>query len=118
MDASELNARLFDVALPTLCPSKRHTYQQVEGGAIAFWVSGEMDETMRMFSPATSSDHLRLYVLPEISKRELWPGYLRALSDEYDKAEGDAWGMWGRWLLTSEPFVLAEAALRVLEGGE
>lgn len=59
------------------------------------------------FSPSTDSNHLRLYVLPEIVKRDLW--------EPFESASFHLSGGWsGSMLLNASPAVLARAALEVL----
>ena len=72
------------------------------------------------FFPSTSSDHLRLYVLPEIERRGLVYEFL----GECAGIGGDAYlaETYAEWFLLTadpaDPAVLARAALDVLRGGE
>lgn len=66
------------------------------------------------FSPATDSNHLREYVLPEVKRRDLWEHFEAELCEATpDEIDGQAALV--RYLLTAEPRVLALAALKVLE---
>lgn len=67
----------------------------------------------RDFSPATSVDALRKWVLPELERRGLWPMFHNALHRAWiDKT--DEYYM-SRAVMLSPPSTLAAAALAVLE---
>lgn len=72
----------------------------------------------KSFSPATDSNHLREYVLPEIERRELEYKYSRLVLNMRDLRGKEHPRLWeDMWhLITAKPRVLALAALRVLEG--
>lgn len=74
------------------------------------WVDASGQVQAMKFSPATSADHLRLYVLPEIIRRKCWG----AFEIEVDRGAGGN----GTRVLLEAPSVLAAAALKVLGGGE
>lgn len=75
---------------------------------------GEMED----FSPATSSDHLRMYVLPEVERRGLTHAMMYEFGKTVPGVHGFPW--WDAWfaLAKAGPTVLAAAALQALEGGE
>ena len=67
------------------------------------------------FSPSTSSDHLRLYVLPEIKRRGLAQAFMdKCIRPENCLELGDEEDTYGWWLLNASPSVLARAALDIL----
>jgi len=107
MTAAEINRGLFEFVLPNFFPGKPHSWEQA-GPLIFVWVTGEKVETIRIFSPAENSNHLRLYVLPEIVRRHRWDLF----QVEVDRSAGGN----GTRVLLEDPAVLAAAALQVLRG--
>ena len=63
------------------------------------------------FSPATDSNHLREYVLPEVERRGLKMEFAEAVSDNFDQDVDDY--VWA--FLVAPSRVLALAALKILE---
>ena len=107
----EINERLFDIVLPNIFPGQKHNYQQT-GDSIAVWVTGDCQNTIEHFSPATSVDALRKWVLPEIKAR----GLMRKFDDVAGRAaQCSHAGPEAFDILSCEPSTLAAAALAVLE---
>lgn len=115
MSDAELNERL----------AKALGWKTIRDPDYAFWeIPGQHDLVRRSeFSPATSVDDLRDYVLPEIKKRGVFDHFaMRAL--ELDTSEINRHGfcsfyfMGLRYGLTAKAATLAEAALKVLEEAE
>jgi hypothetical protein len=68
------------------------------------------------FSPATSVDALRKWVLPELDRRGLAQAFMDSCfqADDALQLEDDE-DTYGWWLLTATPSTLAAAALAVME---
>ena len=106
----EINERLFDIVLPNIFPGQKHNYQQT-GDSIAVWVTGGCQNTIEYFSPSTSVDALRKWVLPEVERRGLDVDFMVKMHDIMMPTPGPlSWAC-----ITAPPAVLAAAALAVLE---
>ena len=66
------------------------------------------------FSPATDSNHLREYVLPEVERRGLERQFERAVFDAFRMTKRHM-RAWKFFRFTAPPRVLALAALKVME---
>ena len=112
----EINERLFDIVLPNIFPGQKHNYQQT-GDSIAVWVTGDCQNTIEHFSPATSVDALRKWVLPELVRRKRWSAFIDAMNAAWTDAPDniETVGTFTRFLLLCPPATLAAAALAVLE---
>lgn len=122
MTAAELNRKLAEAL----------GYQEItEHGPYAYWVDADGRSFASHFSPATSSDDLRLYVYPELKRRNLWAVFLIKLPAQKDRMDEllSPWpdispnlfrfaAAYAFALLTEGSSVLAAAALKALEGGE
>jgi len=120
MTDRELNERLFDIALPNIFPGQDHNYQQT-GDSIKVWVHGRLNNTIVDFSPATSVDDLRKWVLPELERRGLSEQFSVAVANigmgqnELVSAESFLGPDFIFHALKESPSTLAAAALEVLE---
>ena len=108
MDAFDLNRRLAEAL-------RLVHYVNTETGTPM--VIASLEGGSAIFAPATSSDHLREYVYPEITKRELVDEFIFEV-----RIYTEGKWLWGTeassWFsLTADPAGLAYAALKVLEAG-
>jgi hypothetical protein len=115
MTVDEINRGLFEVVLPNFFPGKPHSWEEV-GQSILVWVTGEKAQTVKIFSPAEDSNHLRKWVYPEIERRGLWDELVAELALPWLNDAPDM--RWEAFMLTAYPAVLAAAALKVLEAGK
>ena len=80
------------------------------------WMGLGHSNGVEEFSPATSTDDLRAYVLPEVERRGLWDDFVLSLAHPWLQNHPDM--RWERFVLTTKPRTLAEAALKVLEADD
>lgn len=105
MEAHELNRRLAEAL----------GWETLDGGLMRRPDADVTNGIWTVLYFATSRDDLAEYVLPRIKSMGLQHHLMCALGGVYPKIHGLPW--WDAWftVLTAPPYVLAEAALRVLE---
>lgn len=122
MSDAELNRKLAEaLGWEHLSGITRKEFCDATGNPIPFpsWVDKNGEPTTMLFEPATSSDDLRKYVLPEVERRGLDEKFAILLADHMVANRPPlGWPKQYMYICTMPPAVLAAAALKVLGGGE
>lgn len=115
-DNAELNRRLAEALgwrHRSDCVSLLSTDFNGNPFPFSAWVDASGQVQAMKFFPATSTDDLRLYVLPEIERRGLWDEFVSELASPW--LQNFSAMRWEVFVLTCSPAVLAAAALKVLQ---